>query len=108
LAGNRTRSKSGTTTRSETDDWAHGAYYQESDFDVVDSVVEVAKQKGVKPAQIALAWMLHKPYIASPIIGATKMSHLEELVAATDIEMSEDDMAAVEEQYQPHPVIGHE
>ena len=108
LAGNRTRDKSGATTRSETDDWAHGAYYQESDFGVVDCVVEVAKQKGVKPAQIALAWMLHKPYITAPIIGATKMSHLEELVAATEIEMSEEDMAAVEARYQPHPVIGHE
>ena len=108
LAGNRTQNKSGTTTRSESDDWAHGAYYQESDFSVVDSVVEVANQKGLKPAQIALAWMLQKPYITSPIIGATKMNHLEELVAAVDIELTEDEIAQVEGAYQPHPVIGHE
>src|SRR5436305_1286372 len=72
LAGNRTRAKADETTRSKTDDFAHRMYYQDADFTVVDRVEELAKKHGVKPAQIALAWMLHKPDITSPIIGASK------------------------------------
>lgn len=103
LAGNRTREKGGDTTRSETDDWAHDAYYLDSDFDVVDAVIAVAKGQGVSPAQIALAWMLHKPFVASPVIGATKMDHLEELVAAMEIELSAEEIEKLEKPYKPHP-----
>ncbi len=81
-------------------------YYLESDFDVVDAVKAVAEEHGVKPAQIALAWLLHKPYVTCPIIGATKMHHLEELVAALDIKLSEEEIAQLEAHYQPHPVAG--
>jgi len=103
LAGNRTREKSGQTQRSETDTWAHDAYYLDSDFDIVDAVKKIAKDHGVSPAQISFAWMLHKPYVTSPIIGVTKMNHLEELVAAADIELSEEEIAKLEANYKPHP-----
>ena len=69
LAGNRQRAAEAPTTRARTDDFAHRLYYQEMDFVVVDRVVELAQQKGVKPAQIALAWLLHQPGITAPIIG---------------------------------------
>lgn len=108
LAGNRSREEWGDTTRAKTDDFAHHMYYEESDFDVVDRVVEIAERRGVQPAQIALAWLLHKPGITAPIVGATKMSHLEQAVAATEIELSDEEIEALEEPYRPHPVLGHD
>ncbi|HRV90955.1 MAG TPA: aldo/keto reductase, partial [Anaerolineae bacterium] len=78
-----------------------------TDFDIVDRVVDLAGQKGVKPAQIALAWLLHRPGVTAPIIGASKMSHLEEAVAALDISLTTEDCQYLEEPYQPHPVLGH-
>ncbi len=107
LAGNRTRDKGGETTRSKTDEYAHHLYYQESDFTIVDRVVELAQKHGVKPTQIALAWMLNKPAITAPIIGATKPHHLPEAVAALDIKLSDEEIKRLEEPYQPHPVLGH-
>src|SRR5262245_40036918 len=107
LAGNRNREKGGETLRSKTDEYAHLMYYQESDFQIVDRVVEIARQKNVKPAQLALAWLLHKPGVAAPIIGASKIPQLEESVAALEIELSTGEMTALEELYQPHPVLGH-
>lgn len=107
LAGNRTRDKSGETTRSKSDRFAHSMYYQDTDFETLDRVMELAKGRGVSPAQIALAWMLHKPGITSPIIGASKMYQLEEAVAALDIQLSAEDMAYLEASYQPHPILGH-
>jgi aryl-alcohol dehydrogenase (NADP+) len=107
LAGNRTREKSGETTRSKSDAFAHNMYYEGNDFDTLDAVIGLANERGVRPAQIALAWMLHKPGITSPIIGASKMPHLEEAVAALDIRLSAEEMARLEAPYQPHPVLGH-
>lgn len=107
LAGNRTRDKSGETTRSKSDRFAHSMYYQDTDFETLDRVMELAKGRGVSLAQIALAWMLHKPGITSPIIGASKMYQLEEAVAALDIQLSAEDMAYLEASYQPHPILGH-
>ena len=107
LSGNRTRDEWGETSRAKTDDFAHDMYYQESDFTVVEKVIELAKQKGVSPSQIALAWLLHQPGVTSPIIGASQMSHLEENVAALDIELSPEDLEALEQPYTPHPVLGH-
>lgn len=107
LTGNRTRDKSGPTKRSKSDSFAHQMYYQDDDFAVVDRVVELAQRHAVKPAQIALAWMLHKPGITCPIIGASKMHHLEEAVAALNIKLSQEDIAFLEEPYMPHPVLGH-
>lgn len=108
LAGNRTRDKDGETTRSRSDDFAHRMYYTDNDFDIVDRVRTLAERYGVTNAQIALAWLLHKPGVTSPIIGASKMPHLEQAVAALDIKLSDEDMAYLEEPYRPHPVRGHE
>ncbi len=107
LAGNRSKSRSDETTRSQTDDFAHAMYYQDTDFQIVDRVIDVAKQHGTSPAQIALAWMLARPHITSPIIGATKMKHLEEAVTALEITLAEDEIAYLEDPYQPHPILGH-
>ncbi len=107
LVGNRQRQTKGETIRAKTDDFAHQLYYDESDFQVVERVVELAGQRGVSPAQIALAWLLHQPGVTSPIIGASKMHHLEEALAALEIELSDDECAQLEQPYKPHPVLGH-
>jgi len=108
LAGNRTRgAKTGETERSKTDDYAHSMYYTGADFDVVDRVVEIAKQRGVAPAQIALAWLLHRPGVTAPIVGASKLPQLEDAIAAVDIVLSQEEMGALEERYVPHVVLGH-
>lgn len=107
LAGNRKRDESAPTKRAETDGFAHDLYYRPHDFDVVDRVVELAGRIGVKPAQVALAWLLHKPGVTAPIIGASKMSQLEEAVAALEVRLTPEDIAYLEEPYRPHPVLGH-
>jgi len=107
LTGNRSRDKGGETKRSKSDHFAHDMYYQDTDFDIVERVVDLAKEKGVAPAQIALAWILNKPGVVSPIIGATKMRHLEQAVEAIEIQLAEGDMTYLEELYQPHPILGH-
>ena len=110
LAGNRKRGdseKSGETKRAKTDDYAQDMYYQDNDFDIVERVVQMAKKKDVQAAQLSLAWLLHKPAVAAPIIGATKMPHLEQAVEALNIELSAEDMAYLEEPYKPHPILGH-
>jgi aryl-alcohol dehydrogenase (NADP+) len=107
LAGNRTREKSGETSRSRTDDYAHSMYYSDSDFDIVDRVVDIATKRGVAPAQIALAWLLHKPGVTAPIIGASKLPQLDDAIAATEISLDAAEIAALEEPYQPHRVLGH-
>ncbi len=106
LAGNRSQG-GGETTRAKTDGYAAQMYYQEADFAVADRAAELAKLRGVSPAQIALAWMLHKPGVTSPIVGATKMVHLEEAAATLDIELSAEEIALLEEPYVPHAVLGH-
>lgn len=107
LAGNRNRDEHAPTTRAKSDDFAHHMYYSDADFDVVDAVVKIAQSKDVSPAQIALAWLLHTPGVTSPIIGATKMHHLEQAVEAVEIKLSDDDMEQIEAPYVPHPILGH-
>jgi len=107
LAGTRTRGGGGETTRAKTDDIAHELYYQESDFDIVDRVGELAQKHGVKHAQIALAWLLHKPDVTAPIIGASKLPHLDDAISALEIALSEDEITYLEELYQPHRILGH-
>ncbi len=107
LAGNRRLEDRGETLRAKTDDYAHKLYYQESDFAVVDRVSEIARRRGVKNMHVALAWVLAQPGITSPIIGASKMEHLEEAVAALSLKLDEDELKALAEPYQPHPVLGH-
>ncbi len=107
LAGNRSATKQDETARSRSDDFAHSLYYNEGDFRVVDAVVDVASRLGVKPAQVALAWMLRKPWVSSPIIGASKMYQLDEAVAALDVTLSDEDVKALEGPYEPHRILGH-
>lgn len=109
LAGNRRAREQGfgETPRSKTDDFAHKLYYQASDFAVVDRVSEVAQRRGVSNAQVALAWLLQQPGVTAPIIGASKMEHLESAVAALEITLSPEELHTLGEPYQPHPVLGH-
>jgi aryl-alcohol dehydrogenase (NADP+) len=107
LAGNRTRDKKGETTRANNDPYAYELYYRDEDFAIAERVVELAKKRGVKPTQIALAWHLNKPEITAPIIGATKPHHLPEAVAALDIRLTDEECKYLEEPYVPHPILGH-
>jgi aryl-alcohol dehydrogenase-like predicted oxidoreductase len=104
LAGNRRAADKGDTERARTDDFAHKLYYADSDFRIVDRVVALARERGVAPAQIALAWVLHQPGISAPIIGASKMEQLEQAIAALEITLSPDDLQRLEEPYEPHTV----
>ena len=108
LAGNRKREDTAPTARAKSDEYAKNMYYQPEDYDVVDAVASIAKEKGVKPAQIALAWLLHKPGVTSPIIGTTKMYQLEEAVAAVDISLTDEEIKCIEAPYKPHPILGHQ
>lgn len=101
LAGKR------QTEREKTDDFARQMYYTEADDAVVDRVTDLARRRGVKPAQIALAWILHKPGVTAPIVGASKMEHLDDAIAALEISLSAEEVASLEEPYRPHPILGH-
>ncbi len=105
LAGNRTRDAK-VTTRAQSDDFAD-RLYADSDFAVVDAVRAVAQARGLPPAQVALAWLLHKPVVTAPIVGATKPGHIEDAVAAVDVELTDDEIELLEKPYVPHPVLGH-
>jgi aryl-alcohol dehydrogenase (NADP+) len=107
LAGNRRREDRGETIRAKTDGFAHEMYYADGDFTIADRVAELARRRGVKPAQIALAWLLAKPGVTAPIVGASKMPQLDEAVAALAIRLEADEIALLEAPYQPHPVLGH-
>jgi len=107
LTGTRQRGGGAETTRSRTDEFAANMYFKETDFRIVDRVLDLAKRRGVAPAQIALAWVLHQPGVTAPIVGASKTHHLEEAVAALEIELADDERRFLEELYQPHPVLGH-
>jgi aryl-alcohol dehydrogenase (NADP+) len=107
LAGNRRKEDFGETVRSKTDPYAHGMYYQPADFAVVDRVGEIARARGVPNAQVALAWILQQPGVTAPIVGASKMQHLEDAVAALSLKLNERELQALAEPYQPHKVLGH-
>jgi aryl-alcohol dehydrogenase-like predicted oxidoreductase len=107
LAGNRTRSGERRTTRAGSDQFTDYLYDQPTDFDVVERVAELAAERGVPPAQIALAWLLHKPAVTAPIVGATKPEHLHDALAAEQLSLSDAEIARLEEPYVPHPVLGH-
>lgn len=107
LAGNRPQASAGTTVRARTDQYAQQMYHQPEDYAVADRVAALAQQRGVRPAQIALAWLCHKPGVAAPILGASQIRHLEEAAAALDIHLSDEEMRELEAPYRPHPVLGH-
>jgi len=107
FAGNRKRGGGGETARANNDPFANNLYFREEDFTVADRAREIAKERGVSGSQVALSWILSKPYVTSPIIGATKMDHLEQAIAALDIKLSDDEVKRLEEPYRPHPILGH-
>jgi len=107
LSGTRSRQDWGETPRAKSDEFAHEMYYQESDFTVVERVIEIAEQRGATPSQIALAWLLHQPGVTAPIIGASQMAHLEQDAAAIDIELSTEELDMLQQPYQPHSILGH-
>jgi aryl-alcohol dehydrogenase-like predicted oxidoreductase len=107
LAGTRTRDGARNTTRSSTDPFTDYLYAQPTDFDVVDAVDGVAKARGVPAAQVALAWLLHKPGVSAPIVGSTKEQHLRDALAAEDLTLGDDEIEALEKPYVAHPVLGH-
>jgi aryl-alcohol dehydrogenase (NADP+) len=108
LAGNRKRGDKRASLREQHDQYGHTLYYADADYDVVDRVVALATQKGVLPIQIALAWVLNKPGVAAPIVSATRLEQLDQLIAGAAIALSAEEIAALEAPYQPHPVLGHE
>jgi len=108
LAGNRTREGERLTTRAGTDAFGDALYVPEVDFDVIDRVGEVAAERGVPGAQVALAWLLSRPAVTAPIVGATKVGHVEDALAAEALELTPEEIDRVEEPYMPHAVSGHE
>ena len=107
LAGNRTREGERRTVRAETDQFSDFLYKPEVDFEVIDRLDEVASEKGEPSVRVALAWLLHKPGVTAPIVGATKLEHLEAALAAEQLSLSEEEVARLEEPYVPHAIAGH-
>jgi aryl-alcohol dehydrogenase-like predicted oxidoreductase len=107
LAGNRKSIDSTATARAGSDDYARKLYDDALDLPVVDATVRVAGERGVPPAQVALAWLLQQPGVTAPIVGATKLQHLDDAVAAVELHLQEDEIRALEAPYRPHPVLGH-
>jgi 1-deoxyxylulose-5-phosphate synthase len=103
--GRLTRDWDESTARSETDEFGK-VLYSSQDRVIVDRIAEVADERGVSRAQVALAWVLAKPFVTSPIVGATKQQHIDDAVAAVDLELSADEISRLEEPYTPHQVVG--
>lgn len=107
FAGNRKRGGGGETTRARSDPFADELYFREEDFLVADRAAEVAKEHSVTASQIALAWLLNKPHISAPIVGSSRIEHLDQAIAALEIKLSDEEIKRLEEPYQPHPIRGH-
>ena len=107
VAGNRPRDGAGKTARGETDDFSKAMYFEESDYVIADRIAELASKRGVRPAQIALAWHFSKPYVTAPIIGASKPGHIPDAVGALSIKLDAEDVNFLEERYVPHRVLGN-
>lgn len=103
----RRPSEYSSTTRGKSDGMAKDWYDQEGDDAVAEAVVSLAEERGDAPAQVALAWLLHQSAVTAPIIGATKMRHLEDAVRGTELTLSDEEMERLEAPYRPHPVKGH-
>jgi 1-deoxyxylulose-5-phosphate synthase len=95
------------TLRSQEDDYTKKLYTQEADDRVVECVAQLAKDRGVPPAQVALAWLLQKPGVTAPIVGASKPHHLQDAVAALSLKLAQQEISQLESVYVPHPVLGH-
>jgi aryl-alcohol dehydrogenase-like predicted oxidoreductase len=108
LAGSRTTSGERLTTRADTDPFIDSLYRPDLDVPVIERAGELAAERGVSSAQVSLAWLLHKPAVTAPIVGATKLAHVEDALAAEELELSQSEVARLEEPYVPHPVSGIE
>ena len=107
LAGSRTREGERLTTRARTDEFGESLYTPDVDFAVVDRAAEVAAERGVPSAQVALAWLLHKPGVTAPIVGATKARHVDDALAAERLELTDEEIERLEEPYLPHAISGN-
>jgi len=109
LAGNRTPDDitAGRTRRAKNDEYARNLYYREEDFAVVNRLSELASQRGESNAEIGYAWLLHQPGVAAPIVGASRIEHIEAAAAAVQVKLSPDEIQRLNEPYKPHPVLGH-
>lgn len=109
LAGNRHRiaDDPGQTLRSQSDELAKRYYYADSDFSIVERLIDMSSSRGVSPASLAMAWLLKQPGVTAPIVGTTKIEHLDDAVAALDISLDNTECEALEELYVPHAVLGH-
>ncbi len=106
LAGNRERGGEQHSVRAGSDPLGH-EFYSDEDFDVIDVVRTVAAERDLSPARIALAWLLGKPAVTAPIVGATKLGHMDDAVSAIQVALTEEEVARLEAPYRPHPVIAH-
>jgi aryl-alcohol dehydrogenase (NADP+) len=107
LTGSRTREDLEPTVRARTDEYVRTVYTPDVDFDVIDRLLEISKERDEEPAAIALAWLLHKPGVVAPIIGTTRLDHMEAALASLEIKLSDEEMKRLEETYTPHRVQGH-
>ena len=107
LAGNRKRGSKDASKREQHDEFGHGLYYADADYDIADRVVELAKRKGVLPIQVALAWVAGRAGVTAPIVGASRLEQLDQLVEGLSVKLSDDDQTFLEERYVPHRVLGH-
>jgi aryl-alcohol dehydrogenase-like predicted oxidoreductase len=107
LAGNRNRQGERRSTRAGDDPLSDQRYNSDADFDVVDRLAEVAGERGAPPAQVALAWLLSRPGVTAPIIGATRLGHVTDALGASQLTLSDEEVRRLEQPYVPHPVLGH-
>lgn len=107
LAGGRSSPKEGNTARARTDEFAPRLYFRDADFKVVDAVTAIAQARGVGNMQVALAWVLKNKAVTAPIIGASKLGHLDDAVAALDLKLTDEEIRALEKPYQAKPVLDH-
>jgi aryl-alcohol dehydrogenase-like predicted oxidoreductase len=108
LGGSRKRDGAKATPRSQADPFADEYYFRPDDFEVLDALLELAARRELKPATLALAWLLAQPGVVAPIVGATKLDYLDDAAAALGLRLDDEEIAALEAPYRPHPVIGHE
>ena len=107
LTKNRPPGTEGATLRAKNDGFAQHLYKEAADYAVVDQVSAIAERRGVSNARVALAWLMHQPAVTAPIVGATQLSHIEEAVKATSLELSPEELEALSKPYVPHAVLGH-
>ena len=108
LTGKHTRDAPRSTRRSTNDAFAEGMYFRDEDYEVLEALLEVSRERDEPPAEIALAWLLSVPNVAAPIVGATKLEHIDSAVRAASIELTAEQIEKLEAPYRAHPILGHE